>query len=213
MQGTAQLPSGVEQRPDERLVAVRPDVLNDVEHAVGNLLQRMHHAARMARSGSGVPDERLQTALDDLERLLELLFDYVSPVDMQVRAIDAERVAESLAAQLRGQGAGTVAIDPVAPLAVLGDLRALSRSFQLLTQGCGRDWLSAGPVSIGVVHDIQGARLELVVRTAAELPPVASAQCALAAAVAGRLLDLQGGELRERPYPGCVCAVVLPTAG
>src|SRR5258706_3553805 len=108
LQGTAQLPSGVEQRADERLVAVRPDVLSDVEHAVGNLLQRMHHAARMARTGSGAPDERLQTALDDLERLLELLFDYVSPVEMQVRAIDAERVAESLAAQLRGQGAGIV---------------------------------------------------------------------------------------------------------
>ena len=208
------MPSGVEQRADERLVAVCPDVLSDVEHAVGNLLQRMHHAARTARGGPGAPDERLQNTLDDLERLLELLFDYVSPVDIQVRAIDAERVAESLAAQLRGQGAGSVAIDPVPPLAVLGDLRALSRSFQLLIQGGGREWSSAGPVSIGVVRDTDGARLELVVRTpAGELPPVASAQCTLAAAVAGRLLDLQGGELRERPYPGCVWAVVLPTAG
>ena len=33
-----------------------------------------------------------------------------------------------------------------------------------------------------------------------------------AAAVAGRLIELQGGELQERPRPGCSCAVVLPAA-
>ena len=102
------MPSGVEQRTDEQLVAVRPDVLNDVEHAVGNLLQRMHHAARSARSGSGAHGERLQTTLEELERLLELLFDYVSPVDVQVRAIDAGVSPRAWRRSCAASGAGNV---------------------------------------------------------------------------------------------------------
>jgi hypothetical protein len=211
VQGTAQLPNGVEQPADERLVAVRADVLNDVEHAVGNLLQRMHHAARISRSEAGNSDDRLGNALADLERLLGLLFDYVSPVDVQVRAIAAERAAESLAAQLRGQGAGEVVVEAVPGLAVLADLRALSRCFQLLIEGGGRDWSAAASVSISARHDPDGDRLTFGLHTHAELPVPASAACTLAVAVAARLLELQGGELRER-VPGCVYAVVLPTA-
>jgi hypothetical protein len=210
VQGTSQLPNGVEQPAEERLVAVRADVLNDVEHAVGNLLQRMHHAARISRSEAG-SDDRLGTALTDLERLLGLLFDYVSPVDVQVRAIAAERAAESLAAQLRGQGVGEVAVDPVPGLAVLADLRALSRCFQLLIEGGGRDWSAAAPVSISARHDPDGDRLTFSLHTRAELPAPASAAGSLAVAVAARLLELQGGELHER-VAGCVYAVVLPTA-
>jgi hypothetical protein len=78
---TAAAPRG-ERVGGERLVAVREDVLHDVEHAVGNLLQRMHHAARSARAEMGAHGERLGVALTDLERLLDLLFGYVSPVDV-----------------------------------------------------------------------------------------------------------------------------------
>jgi hypothetical protein len=133
LQGTAQLRTGVDERGEERLVAVRPEVLSDVEHAVGNLLQRMHHVARTARSGADLQGDRLQGALEDLEGLLELLFDYVSPVDIQVRPTDAQRVAESLAAQLRAHGAGEIALGaPAAAVQILADGRVLGRAFQLL---------------------------------------------------------------------------------
>src|SRR5215470_18429518 len=124
----AQVPVPGDDSGDEQLVAVRRAVLNDVEHAVGNLLQRMHHAARAAKGGLGEQGERLETALDDLERLLELLFDYVSPVEVQVRPTDAERIAESLAAQLRGQGAAELAPGAPPAVEVLADPRILSRS-------------------------------------------------------------------------------------
>ena len=75
------------------------------------------------------------------------------------------------------------------------------------------DWSTAGAVSIGVAHDGEADRVIFTVRTVAELAPVASAQGSLAAAVAARLLEVQGGELRQRPQPGCVCVVVLPAAG
>ena len=189
---------------DERLVAVREDVLHDVEHAVGNLLQRMHHAARSARAEMGPHGERLSVALTDLERLLDLLFGYVSPVDVDLKPTDAERVAESLAAQLRGQG-GEVAVAAVPAVRVLADPRALGRSFQLLAES--RTW--GGSFVVAVAHDVAAERVEFTVRGAADATPP-SAAGALAVAVAGRLIDLQGGELRQDSDG---CAVTLPVAG
>lgn len=206
------MPTQLEQRGDEQLVAVRREVLSDVEHAVGNLLQRMHHAARAAKDGLGPQGERLHNALDDLERLLELLFDYVSPVDVQIRPTAAEQIAESLAAQLRAQGVAEVTHGAAVTIDVLADPRVLSRSFVLLAQACARACEGGGPVAIEVVHDAAGDRVQFLVQSAADVPGVATPQSSLAAAVAGRLIELQGGELQARPRPACACAVVLPAA-
>lgn len=209
LQGTAREPTGIE-RGDEQLVAVRREVLNDAEHAVGNLLQRLHHAARGANAGLGVQGERLQSALDDLERLLDLLFDYVSPVEVQVRPTDADRVAESLVAQLRGQGVDDITHVAAPGLRVLADTRVLSRSFLLLAQAwsCPRE--AGGPILIEIVHDRAGDRVRFLVQVSTT---ASTFQYGLATAVAGRLIELQGGELQTRPQPACACAVVLPAAG
>lgn len=212
MQGTAHLPNG-ESRRDEQLVAVRQDVLSDVEHAVGNLLQRMHHAARGVRAELAVPGERLQGALEELEGLLDLLFDYVSPVDVTVRPTAAGSVAESLAAQLRAQGALDVVLAQAPPVSVLADGRALSRGFLLLARACGREWQVAGPITILARHDAAADRVEFTVASSGVLPPATSAQAGLAGAVASRLIELQGGELRTRPRAECLCLVTLPVAG
>lgn len=208
----AQVPAPSDERGDEQLVAVRRAVLNDVEHAVGNLLQRMHHAARTAKAGLGAQGERLQTTLDDLERLLELFFDYVSPVEVQVRPTDAERIAESLAAQLRAQGVSEVRLGATAATRVLADPRVMGRSFLLLAQACARELDGAGPVAIDVVHDPAGDRVQFLVQSADGTAVAPTAFSSLAAAVAGRLIELQGGELHVRPQPACACAVVLPAA-
>lgn len=201
----APAPRAAGERSDERLVALREDVLHDVEHAVGNLLQRMHHAARSARGEMGVHGERLQAALGDLERLLDLLFGYVAPLEVALRATAAGHVAESLAAQLRGQGA-EVAVPAVPAVQVLADPRALGRSFQLLAES--RSWTGA-PLEVGVRCDATAERVEFALRGAAAAP-APGAQGALAAALAGRLIDLQGGELRLETAGDC--AVTLPAA-
>jgi hypothetical protein len=202
----------LEQRGDEQLVAVRPNVLSDVEHAVGNLLQRMHHCARAATGGLGVQGERLQGALDDLERLLELLFDYVTPVELEVKPIEASRLAESLAAQLRGQGVAEVGSGAVPAILVLADPRVVSRSFLLLAQACVRDGEQVPPLTIDIIHDPAGERVQFVVQAAADIPVMATAHASLAAAVAERLIELQGGELQAWPRPTCLCVVALPAA-
>jgi hypothetical protein len=206
------VPPQLEQRGDEQLVAVRREVLNDVEHAVGNLLQRMHHAARAAKAGLGAQGERLQSALDDLEHLLELLFDYVSPVEVQVRPAAAERIAESLAAQLQAQGVAEVTYGAAPGLHVLADTRVLSRSFSLLAPACARACEGGGAVTIEINCDAAGDRVQFLVQSAAATASMATAQHELAAAVAGRLIELQGGDLHVRPRPACACAVMLPVA-
>src|SRR5262245_2080696 len=218
LQGTAPVPAQLEERGEEQLVALRRTVLNDAEHAVGNMLQRMHHAARAATAGLGAQGERLQGTIDDLERLLELLFDYVSPVEVQVRPTAAERIAESLAAQLRAQGIGEVtlmAADGAAAVQVLADPRVLSRSFLLLAQACARDCEGGAVVATEVVHDpASGDRVQFLVQSQAETPSAPNPPTAhgtLATAVACRLIELQGGELHTRPRPACACAVSLPT--
>lgn len=209
LQRTAREPEKID-RGDEQLVAVRRAVLNDAEHAVGNLLQRMHHAARGAKTGLGVQGERLQGALDDLERLLDLLFDYVSPVEVQVRPTEADRVAESLVAQLRAQGVDDVTHAVAPGLRVLADTRVLSRSFLLLAQAWSCPPEVAGPVLIETIHDRAGDRVHFLVQVSTA---AVTFQYGLATAVAGRLIELQGGELQTRPQPACACAVVLPAAG
>jgi hypothetical protein len=204
------MPADDAARYTEQLVALRPDVLNDVEHAVGNLLQRMHHVARAARDELGAPGERLQATLDELEQLLGLFFDYVSPLEMELRPTAAARVAESLAAQLRGHGA-TVTIEGIAAQAVLTDPRTLSRSFALLGQAAAGAW-DGESVVIAAAADANGERVAFEVRAALPSAPAAAAS-ALATAVARRLIELQGGELYERPSAACVCSVVLPVAG
>ena len=201
----------IERHGDEQLVAIRREVLNDVEHAVGNLLQRVHHVARDAGVGAA-QGQRLQSALNDLERLLELLFDYVSPVDVQVRPTDADSIAESLAAQLRAQGVAEIGHGPAAGLQVLADPRVLTRSFLLLARVCAPECEAGGQVAVELVRDPAGDRVQFLVQAAPDRLPPISAQSSLATAVAGRLIELQGGELHARPRPSCACAVVLPLA-
>jgi len=201
----------IERQGDEQLVAVRREVLNDVEHAVGNLLQRAHHAVRSAGVGAA-QGERLQSALNDLERLLELLFDYVSPVDVQVRPTEADRIAESLVAQLRAQGVSEIGHGPAPGLQVLADPRVLSRSFLLLARVCAPECEGGGRVAVELVRDPAGDRVQFLLQAAVERLPAMTPQSSLAAAVAGRLIELQGGELHARPRPSCACAVVLPSA-
>lgn len=200
----AHAPAAAGRQVEERLIAVREAVLDDAEHAVGNLLQRLHHVARAAGGELGPHGERLETALEDLERLLDLLFAYVTPVAVELRATDAGRIAESLAAQLRGQGVEVLVGDGVA-VRVLADPRAIGRSFQLLAQA--RAW--PGGVTLAVVHDAARERVEFALQGGAEGAATAHGQ--LAAAVAARLIELQGGELRGGADGRC--AIALPVAG
>jgi hypothetical protein len=202
---------------DECLVSVRPDVLHDAEHAVGNLLQRVHHMVRVATAGVETQDgERLRGVLADLERLLEHLFDYVLPVDgVSLRATEVGRVVDSLAAQVRAHAAADVSVSECPAVWVLVDAKTLSRSFHLLGTACGKIWQSAATVAVAVRVAEDRERVQERIQLSVELGDFevqpASAECRMAAAVAARLIELQGGELSWSESGQC--SLILPVQG
>ena len=203
----------VESPKPERLVAVQPDVLRDAEHALGNLLQRIHHAARQSADTLGPQVERLQVALDDLEGLLELIFDYVSPVDLELSPVSVGRIADSLASQVRANSGADVFVGDFPALQISLDRRLLIRGFTVLGRAMGDVWCRSSGTSIAVEHDHSTERLEFTVcsRVAADLEGAQHGPAPLALAVARRLIELQGGELAcVGTGSGFDCSIFLP---
>lgn len=201
-----------EPTPAEQLVAVRPDVLGDAEHALGNLFQRVYHVTRLAREGLGGHADRLTETLESIEHLLELVFDYVSPVEIDVRPIGAAKVMESLSSQLRAhRGSTELSIGECPALRVVADPRVLSRAFHLLGRAFGRDWERSTAVAVEAAHDEEGERVRFAVRADVGEAAASTADENLALAVAGRLFDLQGGDLQVEPAGvTLLCVITLP---
>jgi hypothetical protein len=203
--------SSNDRSPNEHLVAVRTDVLNDAEHALGNLFQRIYHLTRLTREGLGPHAERLNGAVENIERLLELLFDYVSPVDVELGPLAAAKVVESLTAQIRGQASCDVAAIECPPVQVIVDVKLLRRSLQLLGRAFGRDVERASRVVLDVTCDAD--RTEFGVHLEVAEPNSSAADAHLALAVAARLIELNGGELRHATdAAACAWRIALPTA-
>ena len=181
----------------EQLVAICPDVLNEAEHALGNLFQRIHHIARVAREGLGANAERMTGALSDLQELLDLVFDYVTPLTLEARSVGCDRLAESVAANVRPfvvQGL-TMGMAPEAKVDV--DTRVLSRSLQVLGKARARELAAAQAVVVTAAHDVAGNTVDVAVALQGSKPAEPSTDVDLAWEVATRLIELQGGELRQ----------------
>jgi hypothetical protein len=76
------------------------------------------------------------------------------------------------------------------------DARALSRALQLLAKARARELGAAHAVAVTTVHDAAGGTVDLSLRMrsdALSVPP----DLDLTWEVAGRLIELQGGELRQ----------------
>jgi hypothetical protein len=201
------------ERAEEALVSIRPQVLDEVEHGVGNLLQRIHHATRVSLAGCDAEQrDRVRVALSDLERLLELLFDYVSPVEIATRPTEAARVASSVIAQVRGYAGAGVEMVGAASGKLLVDPRALTRAFQLIGDSLGSVWKESSSVAVRVSAGDGGEGIVFAISAAAAdgaAPLGASARVGLA--VASRLIEMQGGELHWTGEALGACRVVLPT--
>ena len=162
------------------------------------------HAPRrraLTREGLGAQARAAdRDALDDLERLLELVFDYVSPVEVELRPSDAERSPRvwrrSCAAQgvVRGARDGrcpAVHVDgrPARPEA---QLPAPRRSLRARVRRARHAWRSRSRTTRPANgSSSRCARDRRADRHADRRRP------AWRAAVAGRLIELQGGELRR----------------
>jgi hypothetical protein len=211
--GGMQVPTRGERRePSEHLVSVHPDVLRDAEHTLGNLFQRIYHATRLNRDGLGPHAERLTAALEDLEGVVELVFDYVSPVELELRPIPVGRIAESLISQVSPRTTGKVVLGDCPPVSVLADSRHLRRCFQLLGRACEHDWAAADQVSVGVSHDVAAEQAVLSISCTRAPANNGARTDSLLWAVAARLIELHGGALDRSPSATVnACLIALPT--
>jgi hypothetical protein len=210
--GSAQLSAGGERQAlSEHLVSVHPEVLRDAEHTLGNLFQRIYHATRLNREGLGPQADRLTAALEDLEGVVELVFDYVSPVELELRPIGLAQIAESLISQVRASAKGEVVFGEFPAASVLADSRHLRRCFQLLGRACEHDWAAAEQVSVSVGHDAASEQAELLVSCTRASGSNGSRTDSLLWAVAARLIDLHGGVLEHTPSTAVnACLIALP---
>lgn len=195
-------------------MSVCPAVLHDAEHAVGNLLQRIHHTARGALSGAEAEQrDRVRLALEDLERLLELVFDYVSPLEIDVRPTEATKVASSVVSQVRAHVAGTVDVVGDASGKLMVDPRSISRCMQLIGDSIGSVWKDAQAVSVSIDRGQNGEGLEFAIAVANQNSAPLATAARVGLAVAARLIEVQGGELDWDHGGSGACKVVLPILG
>lgn len=211
MRKTQQISDAGSERPEDVLVSVSPAVLHDAEHAVGNLLQRIHHTARVALGGAEAEHrERVRVALSDLERLLELLFDYVSPLEIEARPTEAAKVASSVVSQVRAHTVAEVDVVGNAQGKLMVDPRAVTRSLQLIGESMGSVWKEALSVAVEVASQQNGEGMEFAIRAANPAAAPLGTAARVALAVAGRMIELQGGELHLEANDLGSCRVVLP---
>ena len=195
-------------------MAICPEVLNEAEHALGNLFQRIHHIARVAREGLGANAERMTGALADLQEILDLLFDYVMPQTLETRQVSCDRIAESLVSNLRPFITQDVKIGPAPAAAIDIDTRLLSRSLQVLAKARARELTAAQSVSVATAQDDTRGVVDFALTLQCGEPIVSSGDVDLAWEVAARLVELQGGELRQSAV-GSSLAITLtfPVSG
>jgi len=186
-----------------QLVFVRPAVLDNVGHVLGNLFQRMYHLAERARESDAVVAAEFESSTGRLEEFLKLVLDYVSPSRLSLQAVPAGDVVQSLARQL----GDVVGVAPtVSGFAgegdhLLVDPGCLSRSFSLIAgqlRAAGR--IPAPTMSARVNSGEQQLRLD--VRMPHTRLQNRSTEAEMQWVVAERLIESQGGSLRESLQPG-----------
>lgn len=178
-------------------MAICPEVLNEAEHALGNLFQRIHHIARVAREGLGANAERMTGALANLQEILDLLFDYVTPQTLEMKPVGCDRIAESLVSNLRPFVIQDLKAGSAPAATIDADTRVLSRSLQVLAKARARELAAAQSVSVATAKDDARGAIDITLAVEGGEPIVLSGDVDLAWEVAARLIELQGGELRQ----------------
>ena len=70
---------------DGQIVVIRPQVVENVGHVLGNMFQRIYHLVERTREGDVAMAADLDGSIRRLEAFLQLLMDYVSPLSLSVQ--------------------------------------------------------------------------------------------------------------------------------
>jgi hypothetical protein len=204
---------GTHAGDEDRIVLVRPAVVEHVEHVFGNLFQRIYHLANQARQGDGAATDLLSGSITELEDFLQLVMDYFSPLPLTLQFVPAIEVAQSLAREISDAVGCPVRIDGRhCGGRLLVDPGRLGRAFGLLTAQLGQAGDDQAPLEIHTGVRPSTRSIVLGMRLPLPLLSKRSPATQMQWTVAEKVLESHGGALTQgSAVPGEVLwEIVLP---
>jgi hypothetical protein len=188
---------------DGQLVVIRPQVVENIGHVLGNFFQRIYHL--IERAGEAGPEAAtdLRASVRRLEDFLQLVMDYVSPHAMTLQYISATEVVQSLARQLSDRVGCAVRVDAkmAAEGRLLVDPGRLARGFALLAGQLQVTPSSADMIELKAVARPAGRAMIINVVIPRRFVSPWTSELEMQWSVAEKLLDMHGGALQRKSAP------------
>jgi hypothetical protein len=189
---------GARTGDEDRIVLVRPAVVERVEHVFGNLFQRIYHLADQARQHDGAPVALLPASIRELEDFLQLVMDYFSPLPLMLEFVPTIEVAQSLAREISEAVGCPVRIDGRdASGRLLVDPGRLVRAFALLARQLGRSGNSSFSLQIHTAVRSSNHSIVLTVGLPSHLISRSSPSTEMQWTVAEKVFESHGGALTQ----------------
>jgi hypothetical protein len=192
-------PPGGHVADDGQIVVIRPQVVENVGHVLGNMFQRIYHLVERTRESDVVTAADLESSTRRLEGFLQLFMDYVSPLPLSLQYVSATDVAQSLARQLGDALSCAVKIDAKVPLdgRLLVDAGRLVRAFGLLRLQVRSEAGRSDAIQIKATARTGGRSLTLVAVLPGSYVSGRSSESEIQWSVAEKLLEIHGGALQQ----------------
>lgn len=189
---------GTRAEDEDRIVLVRPAVVERVEHVFGNLFQRIYHLADQARQHDGAPVALLSASIRELEDFLQLVMDYFSPLPLRLQFVPAIEVAQSLAREISEAVGCPVKIDGRhATGRLLVDPGRLVRAFALLARQLGQSGNGSFSLEIHTAVRSSNHSIVLTMGVPSHLISRGSASTEMQWTVAEKVFESHGGALTQ----------------
>jgi hypothetical protein len=212
----AERESGRTSAPDNdgQMIIVRPQVVDNVGHVLGNFFQQIYHLVAETRGGNGTAGTLLETSVGQLEDFLQLVLDYFSPAVLALQNVPATEVAQSLARQLSDTVGCPVKIEAKVQTdgRLLADPGRLARGFSLLaTLLCQAPEEGTG-IELRAAARPMGHALTFTVSVPKQFLAPGSSQSEMRWAVAEKLIEAHGGALQRQSVASgeVLWEIVLP---
>ncbi len=185
---------------DGQIVVVRPQVVENVGHVLGNLFQRIYHLIERARETDALTAEQLEGNTRRLEDFLQLVIDYVSPLSLSLRRVPGAEIAQSLARQLSDTTGGSVNIEVKLPSdgQLLVDPGRIARSFGLLASQFQEGAREGRTIALSAAARPTGRWFVLTVAIPSGCVGARSSESEMQWAVAEKLLEIHGGSVQQK---------------
>ena len=199
---------------DGQIVVIRPHVVENVGHVLGNMFQRIYHLVQRTREGDVAMAVDLDGNIRRLEGFLQLVMDYVSPLSLSMQDVSLGDVVQSLAQQVGDAVGHRVTIEGEVPAdgRLLADAGRLARAFGLLCLRLRPQTGCEEAIRIKAAARTDARSLALVIMIPRGCISEPSSESEMQWAVAEKLLEIHGGVLQQSPTVsgGVLWEIMLP---